>query len=84
LDEKTIPKWKENIEIINKTNQFEDLPSELIKQNEILLKYSELRIQAFELFRKAILEVTDKYAQQLVQKHTHIDNELLKLNCKLL
>ncbi|MFI0431215.1 hypothetical protein [Mariniflexile sp. HMF6888] len=80
LDEKTIPKWKENIEIINKTNRFEDLPSELIKQNEILLKYSELRIQAFELFRKAIEEDTDKYIQELKQIHLQIDNELKKLN----
>ncbi len=80
LDEKTIPKWKENIKIINKTNQFEGLPSELIKQNEILLKYSKLRVQAFELFRKAIKEDTDRYAQQLEQIHMQIDNELKKLN----
>lgn len=80
LDEKTIPKWKENIAIINKTNQFENLPSELIKQNEILLKYSELRVQAFELFRKAIKEDTDEYAPQLDEKHIQINKELDKLN----
>ncbi|MGV6829835.1 MAG: hypothetical protein ACWA45_10625 [Flavobacteriales bacterium] len=80
LNDKTIPKWKENIEIINKTNQFENLPSELIKQNEILLKYSELRLQAFELFRQAIKEDTDVYTQQLEQIHMQIDNELKKLN----
>lgn len=80
LDEKAIPKWKENIEIINKTNRFENLPSELIKQNEILLKYSELRVQAFELFRKAIKEDTDIYAKQLEGIHMQIDNELKKLN----
>ncbi|WP_051435795.1 hypothetical protein [Tenacibaculum sp. 47A_GOM-205m] len=80
LNEKTIPKWKENIAIINKTNQFQDLPSELIEQNKILLKYSELRVQAFELFRKAIIEDTDKYAQQLEQIHIQIEKELGKLN----
>ncbi|WP_242206692.1 hypothetical protein [Aestuariivivens insulae] len=80
LDEKTIPRWKENIEIINKTNRFEDLPSELIKQNEVLIKYSELRIQAFELFRKGINEDTDKYIPELKQIHLQIDNELKKLN----
>jgi hypothetical protein len=80
LDEKTIPKWKENSAIINATNQFEDLPSELIEQNKILLKYSELRIQAFELFRKAIKEDTDKYSEQLDQIHMQIDKELEKLN----
>jgi hypothetical protein len=80
LDEKTIPKWKENVRIINKTNQFENLPSELIEQNEILLKYSEMRVQAFELFRKAIKEDTEKYSQQLEQLHKQIDKELEKLN----
>ena len=80
LDEKTIPKWKENIEIINKTNKYADLPSELIDQNKILLKYSELRVQAFELFRKAIKEDTLEYSQQLEQIHMQIDKELEKLN----
>jgi hypothetical protein len=80
LDEKTIPKWKENVRIINKTNQFENLPSELIEQNGILLKYSELRVQAFELFRKAIKEDTEKYSQQLELIHKQIDKELEKLN----
>lgn len=80
LDEKTIPKWKENVEIINKTNSFKDLPSELNEQNQILLRYSKLRIQAFELFRKAIEENTEKYAPQLEQLHKEIDIELGKLN----
>lgn len=80
LDEKTIPKWKENIEIINRTNQLKDLPSELIKQNEILLNYSELRVQAFEIFRKAIKEDTDIYAEQLEKIHMQINIELEKLN----
>ena len=66
--------------VINKTNQFEDLPSELVEQNKILLKYAELRVQAFELLRKAIKEDTDKYAQQLEQIHMQIDKELGKLN----
>ena len=80
LDHKVLPKWKENIEIINRTNAIKDLPSELIKKNEILLKYSKLRIQAFELFRKAIIENTDKYALQLEQIHNQIDKELAKIN----
>jgi len=79
LDKRTIPKWKENIAIINKTNQLENLPSELIEQNETLLRYSKLRVQAFELFRKAIEENTNKYDQQLEQIHLNIDKELEKL-----
>ncbi len=80
LDNNAIPRWKENIEIIKKTNKYENLPSELINQNEILLKYSELRVQAFELLRKTIVEDTDIYSKQLEQIHAQIDNELEKLN----
>lgn len=79
LDDKVIPKWKENIAIIKRTNAYENLPSELSEQNKRLLKYSELRIKAFELFRKAIKEDTDKYARQIENIHIQIDNELGKL-----
>ncbi|WP_103072336.1 hypothetical protein [Aquimarina sediminis] len=80
LETNTIPKWKENIEIINKTNNFENLPSELLQQNKILLKYAELRLESFELFKKAIEEDTDKYTQQLNRIHKEIDEQLAKLN----
>lgn len=80
LENRTIPKWKENIEIINKTNKFQDLPTELSQQNEILLKYSKLRLQAFKLFKKSIEEDTDEYSLQLDRIHEEIDELLLKLN----
>ena len=80
LDIEVIPKWKENIKIIERTNQMENLPNELIKQNEILLKYCELRIEGFELFKKAISEDSDKYDVELSQVHSEIDEQLKKLN----
>ena len=80
LDKKSIPKWKENIKIIKKSNDIENLPSELLEQNIILLKYSELRLKAFELFKKAISEDTEKYSQELEQIHLEIDKQLEKLN----
>ena len=80
LEENIIPKWKENIEIINKTNEFEHLPFELVEQNKLLLKYSELRVKEYELFKKAITEDTDKYSIKLDEIHIEIDKVLLKLN----
>jgi hypothetical protein len=80
LDNNTIPKWKENIEIIKKANDIENLPSELLQQNITLLKYSELRLKAFELFKKAINEDTEKYSQELEQIHSEINEQLEKLN----
>ena len=80
LEENAIPKWKENIKIINNSNVKGYLPPELVTQNEILLKYSELRLQAFHLFEKALHEDTDAYSQQLDQIHQKIDIELDKFN----
>jgi len=80
LDNKTIPMWKENIEIIKSSNNIENLPPELVEQNKILLKYSKLRLEAFELFRKSISEDTDKYSLELEQVHNEIDEHLRKLN----
>ncbi len=80
LNNTVLPKWKENISIIERTNQLPDLPSELVKQNEYLLKYAELRVEAFELLKKAILEDTDQYSDQISQLHFRIDDQLRKLN----
>jgi hypothetical protein len=80
LDNNTIPKWKENIEIITKANDLENLPSELLQQNITLLKYAELRLKAFKLFKKAINEDTEKYSQELEQIHSEINEQLEKLN----
>ncbi len=80
IDNVSIPKWKENIEIINHSNQIENLPIELLDQNKLLLKYSELRLEAFELFKKAIKDDTGKYAQELDRVHLEIETQLNKLN----
>ena len=80
LVNKTIPKWKENIKIVKKSNKIANLPSELIQQNEVLLEYSELRLKGFELLKKAISEDTDKYQQEIEQIHQEIGQVLDKLN----
>ncbi len=80
LDNNCIPKWKENIDIIKKSNAIENSPSALVQQNETLLNYAELRLKAFELFRKTISEDTDKYEQELEQIHSEIEVQLKKIN----
>lgn len=80
LDNSVIPKWKKNIEIIKESNKIKNLPSELLDQNKLLLKYSELRLEAFILFKKAIKEDNDKYANELETIHIEINTLLEKLN----
>lgn len=80
LQSSIIPKWKENIEIIKQSNSIANLPEELLEQNKLLLKYSKLRVQAFELFEKAIAEGYDSYNMELEQVHMDIDEAIQKLN----
>ncbi len=80
LENKIIPKWQENIEIINRSNKLNNLPPELIEQNKLLLEYAELRLEAFELFKKSIEEDTDKYAVQLDKIHEKIEEQIIKIN----
>lgn len=75
-----IPKWKENIELINKSNKIENLPPELIEQNKILMKYSELRLEAFQIFKDAFGKDFTDYESELDRVHTEIDKQLDKFN----
>jgi hypothetical protein len=80
LENNTIPKWEENIQIIKESNNIENLPTELLNQNKALIKYSEMRLKTFELFKKAISENSTNYEQELEQLHKEIDEQLKKLN----
>ncbi|WP_405572055.1 hypothetical protein [Winogradskyella sp. Asnod2-B02-A] len=80
IDNIAIPKWKENIEIIKRTNSIEGLPLELVNQNKKLLKYSELRLEAFTLFKNLIIHETDNYNTELNRVHNEIDVVIESLN----
>lgn len=80
LEIKTIPLWKENIEIIKRSNSIENLPTEFKEQNKKLLTYSELRLKALELYKRAISEESPIYNQELEKLHKDIDEQIEKLN----
>jgi len=80
IDDFIIPKWRQNIKIIEKTNKYENLPSEISLQNKLLLEYSGLRLEAFKLLKKMIQENTDKYNDDLDEIHLKIDAVLEQLN----
>lgn len=72
-----LPKWNENIRIIDKTNKYNNLPWKLRKQNKKLLQYSKLRIEAFTLLRKSLEQDTYQYSGELDVLHTKI-NEIME------
>lgn len=73
-----IPKWEENIEITEKINETEDLPSDLFEQNNILLEYSKLRLKLSFLIKESIMEQTDK-RNEIGEIEHEIDSVLNKL-----
>jgi hypothetical protein len=79
LDTEVIPKWNQNIDIIKQAMLIEGLPDEVVEQNENLLRYSEFRLEAFKLLKKAISEDTNIYDGQLDKIHSQIEQELSKL-----
>lgn len=80
LEEVALPLWKENLQLINQTAQLENLPKDLVEHNDKLRAYSELRIQAFELFKRALSEDTDQYDSEIQTIHEKIDQVLNELN----
>lgn len=80
LDTEVIPKWNQNIKIIKQAMLIEGLPVEAEEQNKKLLRYSELRLEAFKLLKKAISEETTIYDKELDILHYKMDQELEKLN----
>lgn len=71
-----IPKWEENIAIIKKSNTIENLPSDLIEYNKVLMKYSELRLEGFQLFKNTIGEDFANYEDELDRVHIEIGAQL--------
>ena len=79
IEQTGIPKWKENIEIIDKISGIENISAKYQKQNQLLLEYCKLRIEAYELISKAILNETSEYDEEIIKRHTRIDEIIDKL-----
>lgn len=79
LNDTSIPKWKENVELIKKTNETKNFPLNFIKYNKLLLEYAEMRLELFELTKNAILANSDKYnieMESLDKKMSFIINSI--------
>ena len=80
LNTLVIPKWEENVDIVENLISIEGLPSDIQDQNKALLEYSELRLENFILIKKTIEEDTDKYDADLNILNTKIEAILNLLN----
>lgn len=60
-----IPKWNENIKLIQEMDAIPNIPAEQLEYNKQLLEYSQLGIAMFELMAKSIVEETEDYDDEL-------------------
>ncbi|WP_410878451.1 hypothetical protein [Myroides sp. DW712] len=74
-----LPKWEENVALAQQAGQVENFPAELQEHQKNLLKYSELRMKAFKLFRRAIEEDTEQYSEEIEKIHLEIGEVLEQL-----
>ena len=72
IEQTGIPKWQENIEILDRMSNIENLPKKLQKQNKLLLEYCKLRIEAYELMSKTVLNESSEYDDEIIKKNTRI------------
>lgn len=79
IDKVGLPAWNNNIKILDDLDNIEGLYDQFKKQNEILRQYSKLRIEAFEVIKKAVSENTDKYDEQIEKLNIEIEEQLKKL-----
>jgi hypothetical protein len=77
---KGLIKWKENIQIINRLNNIENLSQEFITQNKLLLKYSNLRITQYEKALKSFAEGTTIFDDEMMTIEEQIDDVIFELN----
>lgn len=74
LKKKVIPNWEENIKITYRINKIKDLPVDAFERNKMILKYSKLRLKAFQLMKTALQRNTEAYNVEIEIIHKEIDD----------
>ena len=79
---KGIVLWNENKAIVEKLNSIENLPEDLMNQNQLFSTYCDLRIQQNQLFLNSVVEDTEIYLPEIERISNEI-NEILDSNSSI-
>lgn len=79
IDNFGIPAWQANLKILEGLDKMDGIYDELSKQNQILKNYNKLRIESYQLIRKALLENTSYYDAAIQSINEKIDREVEQL-----
>lgn len=75
LREKSLFHWQDNLKIVREIKQY-SLPKEVLDKNNLLEKYTILRIKQNDLIYNSINLDTDKYNKEILENQQEIDNIL--------
>jgi rhomboid protease GluP len=79
IEQTGIPKWQDNIEILNRMSLIENIPEAYQNQHKLLFEYCTLRIEAYELISKAILNESSEYDEEIMVRHSRIEEIINEL-----
>ncbi len=79
IDKKGIPYWESNLQILSELDKMEGIYDDLLKQDNILRNYCNLRIEQLKILKKALSENTDAYDTDMEKISENINAEIAKL-----
>lgn len=79
IDKQGIPTWKSNLLILSDLDKIDGLYDQLLKQDQVLRNYCNLRIEQFQLVRKSLVKNTKAYDSEFLKIARRIDDEVAKL-----
>ena len=82
VNEKGIPYWKECLKLIDSFDEL-DLTDEAVKRNKLLRKYSELRLESYDLLRKGITINSHKYDGEVRKINLEIEKIIYQLESEM-
>lgn len=80
LENLTIPYWEENKKIVQQLKEIDGLTPELLKRNEILWEYCDLRLQEYRIYDKYLMPLSSQKRNSIDSIHSEISKVLEKLN----
>jgi hypothetical protein len=78
IKETGIPKWEENVKVLNSIDEIENVPKECRTQVKLLKEYTKLRIETYRLISKAVQTESSQYDEEIFKRHNRID-EIISL-----
>ncbi len=75
-----IPAWERNLVILDNLDAMENIDATLVKQNSLLRKYAQHRIELYKTIDSSFIVESDKYEMKMIELNGKIKSVLEDLN----